>query len=255
VFVTTQFRLLAGGLVLVTGLWFFTAADAAPVLPKDAYKKVTEADISQLQKCIATCAEDAKEAKRFGPTARSLAMMLASYAEATGDAALRTDALKIAETLGKKDWKAAGDLAKKLTAKSGNAPLKSSDLYKMHKYAIDEVMSPFRGGTVGGMNIEKDIRSIRDKKIPIDPAAVELLAARTAVLMEYASHFPNDKALVSKMKTDQWTQLSKDTLELTKKLVDETAKGKGANETVIVKLVGSIDAKCVNCHKEFRDDE
>jgi cytochrome c556 len=252
--VTTQLRLMAGGTAVVAGLWFLTAAGAAPVLPKDTYKKVVEADIAQLQKCIATCAEDAKEAKRFGPTARSLAMMLAAYGEATGDANLKTDALKIADTLGKKDWKGAGDLAKKLAAKGGNTPLKSGELYKMSKYSLDEVMSPFRGGTVGGMNIEKDIRSIRDKKIPIDPAAVELLAARTAIISDFATHFPNDKATVSKAKTDQWTQFSKDTLELSRKLVDEAAKGKGASEKEIVRLVGLIDAKCVNCHKEFRDD-
>ncbi len=250
---TTQFRVLAGGTALVAGLWFFTAAAAAPVLPKDAYKKAVDADITQLQKYIDICAGDPKEAKRFGPTARSLAMMLALYAEATGDGTLRTDAVKVAEALGKKDWKASGDLAKKLTAKPGGAPLASDNLHAKAKYGLDEVMSPFRGGTVGGMNIEKDIRSIRDGKIEVDPAAVELLAARTAVLMDYAVHFPNDKAEAAPKKA-QWVKLSKDSLDLSKRLAEEAGKGKGANEKEIVKLIKALDAKCLDCHKEFRDD-
>ena len=142
---TTQFRVLAGGTALVAGLWFLTAATtAAPVLPKDVYKKAVEADITQLQKYIDICANDSKEAKRFGPTARSLAMMLAMYGEATGDMTLRTDANKVAEALGKKDWKASGDLAKKLAAKPGGAPLAADNLHTKAKYSLDEVMSPFR---------------------------------------------------------------------------------------------------------------
>jgi hypothetical protein len=250
--VTTRLRLLAGGTALVAGLWFLTAATAAPTLPKDTLKKVVEADIAALQKYIETCAADPKDAKRFGPTTRAQAMMLAMYAEAAGDAALRDEALKVAAVLDKKDWKAAGDLAKKLAFKAGAGPLKSGDLHTKHKFALDEVMSPFRGGTVGGMNIEKDLRALRDKKVEIDPAAVELLAARIAVLSEYASHMPNEKA--TGKKKDQWVKLSKDSIDQSAKLAAEAGKGKGANAAAIVKLATQIDRQCADCHKEFRDD-
>lgn len=254
---TNSFRVLVGGAALAAGLWFLTAAatrsSAAPPLPKDTFKKAVEADIAALQKAIDTCASDPKEARRHGPTARSLAMMLALYAEATGDAALRTDAIKVAETLGKKDWKAAGDLAKKLAAKPGAAALAPDNLHAKAKYGLDEVMSPFRGGTVGGLNIEKDIRSLRDGKIKVDPAAVEILAARTAALSDYALHMPTDKA-ESGAKKAQWVKLSQDSIDLSKKLAEEAGKGKSANEKEIVKLVKALDAKCLDCHKEFRDD-
>jgi cytochrome c556 len=49
-------------------------------------------------------------------------------------------------------------------------------------------------------------------------------------------------------------KLSKDSIDLTKKLDEEAAKGKGANEKEIVKLIKSLDAKCVVCHNKFRDD-
>jgi len=257
-FVITQLRLLAGGSAVLVGLCFLSAAPGAPELTKDAYKKVIEADIGQLQKhldhIVSNLTENPKEANRHGPTTRGLAMMLASCAEATGDEALKNDALKIAEVLGKKQWKEAAELAKKLTTKPGTAPLKTGNLHTMHKFGLDEVMSPFRGGTVGGMNIEKDIRALRDKKVAVDPAAVELLAARVGVLSDYASHFPNDKASVSKAKTDQWVKFCKESMDLSKKLVAESSKGKAANQSEITKLVTAMDAKCVSCHKEFRDD-
>lgn len=255
---TIQLRLLTGGFALLVGLWFLASAPAAPELPKETFKKVIEADIGQLQKhldhIVSNLAENPKEANRHGPTTRGLAMMLASYGEATGDEKLKSDSLKIAEGLGKKQWKEAADLAKKLSAKPGSAPLSPGNLHTMHKLALDEVMSPFRGATVGGMNIEKDIRALRDKKVAIDPAAVELLASRVAVLSDYAVHFPNDKAAVNKVKTDQWIKLCKESTDLSRKLAAEASKGKGANPSEITKLVAALDAKCVSCHKDFRDD-
>ena len=119
---TTQFRMLVGGTALFAGLWFLSAAAAAPVLPKESYKKVAEADIVQLQKSIQVILDDDKETKRFGPTVKSLAMMLAMYGEATGDKDLKDQALKVAGAAAKKDYKDAGEQAKKLAVKPGNAP-------------------------------------------------------------------------------------------------------------------------------------
>ena len=255
---TNQLRVIAGASVLVVGLCFLSVAPGAPDLPKDTYKKVIEADIAELQKhldhIVSNLAENPKEANRHGPTTRGLAMMLAAYGEASGDENLRSDSLKVAEVLGKKQWKEAAEMAKKLSSKPGNAAAKPGNLHTMHKFGLDEVMSPFRGGTVGGMNIEKDIRALRDKKVPIDPAAIEILAARVGVLSDFAVHFPNDKAGVNKAKTDQWVKMCKDTIDLSKKLAGEAGKGKGANQSELTKLVTAIDAKCVSCHKEFRDD-
>ena len=179
--------------------------------------------------------------------------MLAAYAKPPATRRCgRT--LKVAEVLGKKQWKDAAPLAKMLTIKPGGAPLKPSELYKMHKISLEEMMSPFRGGTVGGMNIEKDIRAIRDSKVEADPVAIEILAARAAIISDFAIHFPSEKALVSKNKTEQWEKLAKESIELSKKLATEAKKGRGANSKELVKMVTALDAKCVTCHKEFRDD-
>jgi hypothetical protein len=251
--VSTQLRSLVGGTALVAGVWFFSGAVAAPPLAKDTYKKAVEADIAQLQKHLTTCDSDPKEAKRYGPTAKTLAMILAMEGEALGDSALKDQALKVADKIIAKNFKEAITAAKELTVKPGAAPLPAG-LAQLNKVSLDEIMSPFRVATVGGLNIEKDIRSIRDGKMAVNPAEVEVLATRTAILLDYAAAQPNDKAKTNKANMDEWVKLSKDSIELTKKLGDEAAKGKGANEKEIVKLVKALDAKCVVCHNKYRDD-
>ncbi len=250
---TNPLRSLVGGTALAAGLCFLSGA-AAPSLAKDTYKKAAEVDIAQLQKHLTTCEGDAKDAKRYSPTAKSVAMMLAMYAEAIGDSTLKDQAIKVADQIGAKNYKEALATAKGLAVKPGSAPLAAAGLAQLNKVSLDDVMSPFRVSNVGGLNIEKDIRGLRDGKIPVNPADIAVLAARTAVLLDYASALPNDKAKTNKANSDEWMKLSKDSIDLTKKLDEEAAKGKGANEKEIVKLIKSLDAKCVVCHNKFRDD-
>lgn len=252
---TTRHRLLVGAIALAAGMYFLASATAAPPsLSKDLYKKLAEADIAQLQKTLETCNSDASMAKRHGPTAKSLAMSLALTGEATGDKDLKDQALKVADAIASKKFSDAAAAAKGLAAKPGKAPLTPSDLSKKAKFALDEVMSPFRGGNVGGLNIEKDIRALRDGKLDVNPTDVEILAARTALLLDYATVMPNCKALVNKAKTTEWEKLSKDSVELSKKISDEAAKGKKADSKEIVKMIKLLDAKCTDCHRGFRDD-
>jgi hypothetical protein len=267
--VTTPFRVLVGGIALFAGLWFLSATLAAPILPKDTYKKSAKADIAQLQKHLAVINGDPKEAKRFGPTVKSLAMMLAMYGEATGDEALRGWALKVGEASSKllaearkpendqgiRDASAAvAKLAKDLVVKAGNAPLTPANLQNQNKFALDEVMSPFRAARVGGLNIDRDIKDMTKKEMPapIDPAAVELLAARTIILGEYMQYFPNAK-VNNAAKMAQWANWSKETVELSKQLAEESVKGKKADETRLLFLLKKLEENCAACHAVFRD--
>ncbi|MBA4065329.1 MAG: hypothetical protein C0501_16785 [Isosphaera sp.] len=253
---TTRLRLTAGAAALAAGLWFLSGAAAAPVLPPETYKKAAEADVAQLQKHLDHIAKEPMDAKRYGPTAKSVAMLLAAYGEATGDKGLTDQALKVAEALAKKDYKTADAEAKKLAVKAGGKPLAAGDLHKMHKYDLAEVMSPFRGGKVGGLNIEKDIRDAfkKDAPVPVDPAAVEVLAARTAVIGEYTLHFPNEKATVNTASKAQWEKWTKDMIGTSQKLIAESAKGKKADEKALVKMLNTLDTTCRDCHNKFRDD-
>ncbi len=262
---TNKLRLIVGGAALVAGLWLLSGAHAAPELPKDTLKNVVEADIAQLKSHIKTIADDPSEARRFSPTIKTLSMMLAMYAEATGDEALRAGSLKAAEAAeklikvaGKKGnddaIKAANaevsKLADKLAHKPGAKPLAPAGLAKIESFSLEEIMSPFRGKTVGGLNIDREIREMIKKP---DAPAIEILAARTAVLGEYMLTKPNDKAKVNKANTEKWEKWSKDTLELSKQLTVEAGK-KTADTKALTGLLTKLNAKCSDCHNIFRDD-
>ncbi|MCE9568366.1 MAG: cytochrome c [Planctomycetes bacterium] len=251
---TTRLRLLVGSTALLAGFCFLTSAAAAPpTLPAETYKKVAETDLAQLQEHIATAAKGGQDAKRFGPTAKTLAMMLAMYGEATGDAALRDGAVKVAEAIQAKDFAAAGTAAKALAIKGGGKALAPNGLAGKAKFGLEEVMSPFRGSKVGGLNIEKDLREMIKGTTPADPAAVQVLVARTAVLGEYTASFPNEKASINASNKAKWEKWSKDMIDVSKKLDAEASKGKGGDAKEIAKLLKLLDAKCSDCHNEFRD--
>jgi hypothetical protein len=282
--VTHLFRLAVCATALVTGLWYFSGATAAPpTLPKDTYKKVIEADIKLMKDnldWIAKNWEDAN-AKAAARSVKTLAVMLVTNAETTGDQALRDQAMKIAESAGKleaavkprpamrvqktveDEAKALAELAGKLSSKPGAAPLKPTDPHKMKDFDLEHVMTPFRpgmdpeGGNRGGANIEKDIRDMVAKDRPplkVDPAAVEILAARTALMLEYAIHHPNDKAKVNPGNEAEWAKLSKDSVELSQKIAAEAAKGKSADTKEIVKMLDALNGKCYKCHSVYRDE-
>lgn len=247
-------RLWLGLGVLVAGSWMVVIQAAPPKLNREIYERTATADIAQLQASLAKCQESPAEARRNLPTARALAMLLALEAEALGDATLQNQALQLAEVLNKKDFAAADKLAKTLKVQPGSAPLASKPLHKHAGFHLEEVMSPFRLGRSGGLNIEKDIRDWSKKGVKLDPAAVETLAARTALLSEYTYHLPNDKAEVNKANTEQWQKYCQELTELSRQLAEEAAKGKSASPNALSGLLNKINNKCNDCHNKFRDD-
>lgn len=227
---------------------------APPQLSRGTYERLAAADIAQLQGSIARCQENAAEARRNLPTARAIAMLLALEAEALGDANLQRQALQIAEVLNKKDFAGADKLAKTLKVNPATAPLAGQPLHKLTDFHLEEVMSPYRLARSGGLNIEKDIRDWSKKGVKLDSAAVEILAARTALLSAYTVHLPNDKADVNKANLEQWQKYSQDLIDLSRQLAEEAAKGKSANGNAMSSLLSKINNKCADCHNKFRDD-
>jgi hypothetical protein len=279
VFVTHHFRFAVCGTALVAGLWYFATAAAAPTLPAATQKKVIEADIATIKQQLKYVIENPTElnAKAAAWTAKSLAMSLALNAEATGDTALRDQALKIVESSKKlsaavkprpamrdakavvDSAKAIADLADKLAHKPGKAPLAPGEAYKQsdkYDYDLWQIMTPFRPSDRGGTNIEKDIRDMLNKAAPlkVDPAAVEILAARTVAIGEMAFHYPNDKAKMNAANTKEWEKLSRDMVGISQKIVAEASKGKGASEKELLKLLDNLNNNCYKCHSEYRDE-
>jgi len=260
--VSHSLRTLVGCAVLAAGLWAVTATAAdAPDLPKDSYKKTAEADITFLKTRLgelakAQAAGDKLLDGRIKP-ALGVTLLLSAYGDALGDAALKADALKVTEAIGKKDFKGANELAQKLSVKPGAGkagalpkPLKDDEAM------LAAIMSPFRGGSVGGLNIDKDIKDMTKAAggAKIDPAAVEILAVRTTVINAYGFHSPNGKATVNAANQKKWEKYATESIDFGKQLTTEAAKGAKADEKSLKKLLSSVNARCTSCHNDFRDD-
>lgn len=260
-------RTLFGCLALAAGVWATMPAPPAaaadvPDLSKDSYKKAAEADLKFLQTRLGELAKKQAAGDKLLDgqikPALGVAMLLSVYADALGDGALKTDAVKVAEAIFAKKFADAETLAKKLTVKPG-APGKAGALPKPFKddVMLAAVMSPFRGGSVGGLNIDRDIKDMTKKMNPIkiDPAAVEILAARSAVINAYGFHHPNEKASVKADNKKKWEKWSTDSVDLSKQIAAEAAKGAKSDEAKLRTLLTTLNARCTDCHNAFRDDE
>ena len=257
-------RTLAGCAALAAGLWAITAAaaaDAPPELSKESYKKAADADLKFLQTRLGELAKKQAAGEKLldgqVKPALGVALLLTVYGDALGDTALKADAVKVAEAIFKKDFKGADEMAKKLAVKPGTG--KPGALPKPFKdeVMLAAVMSPFRGGAVGGLNIDRDIKDMTKVKdaTKIDPAAVEVLAARSAVINSYGLHYPNEKASVKADNKKLWEKWSTDSTDLSKQIVAEAAKGKTADEKKLKGMLTNLNARCTDCHNRFRDDD
>lgn len=257
---TTPLRTLSGAAVLAAGLWLLSAADAAPpTFKSDSYKKAAEADIAFLQKRLndLAAAEEPKDGQR--KPAITAAMTLAAYAEALGDANLKADALKLAQAVIDKKVKDAAEMAKKLSVKPGT-PSKG-DLPKLKGFDVELAMNAFRNAKTGGLNLERDIKDMitdkADAKKPVVPAEVEVLAVRSGLMMAYAADmhydgkYPSGLA-VSPATKAEWTKWMRESVDLTREIADEAAKGEKANVATIVAALKKLDAKCYECHNKYR---
>lgn len=260
---THPLRTLVGCAALAVGMWAITTPASAdpPALPANSYKKAAEADIKFLQTRLAELAKKKAAGEKLLQgqikPALGISLLLSAYGDALGDAALKGDALKIADAIDKGNFQNADALAKKLTVKPG-APGKLGALPKPFKaeLMLESVMSPFRGSSVGGMNIERDIRDMIKGKgaAKIDPADVEILAVRSAVINAYGAHSPNDKASVNDANKKLWEKWAKEATDTSSQLAAEAAKGAKADEGKLKKMLTNLNARCSDCHEKFRDE-
>ena len=257
-------RSLTGCAALAFGVWAITSTATAntPNLPTESYKKAADADLKFLKARLNELARKQAAGERLLDgrikPALGVSLLLAVYGDALGDATLKADALKVAEAINSKDFKSAQALAKKMAVKPGK-PGKIGALPKPFKsdLMLATVMNPFRGGTVGGLNIDRDIKDMTKTTNPtkIDPAAVEILAVRSAVINAYGFQHPNDKAAVKPENKKKWEKYSADAVDFSNQIAAEAAKGAKADDKKLKMLLNNLNARCTECHNDFRDDE
>lgn len=230
------------GLAAILSLAWTGDAVARPV-PQDVANKAIEADIAFLQKALAKTPE-----KRAVGTIKATAMLLALNAQTLKQTDLRDQALKVAAAMADKNYAAAKEAASAL--KPGKAgTVKELKLHEMHKFDLGEVMSIFRNGTVGGLNIEKDIRA--QAKSVTDLNLLETLGTRTALAGEYSLLMPPNEAIGDRKK--KWDDWCKEMTQLGNDIATEAGKGTKADKAALGKKLKALDANCTNCHNVFRN--
>ncbi|HET6576433.1 MAG TPA: cytochrome c [Fimbriiglobus sp.] len=230
---------------LVAAAWLAAGSAADDALPPDLVKGMAARDIAYLQKELSKVPE-----KRAVPTLKATAMLLALYAQDTGQGALRDQALKVAGALAKKDYAGAKTAAAglKLGAAGKVAPVK---LHEMHNFDLAELMSTYRNATVGGRNVEKDIR--KQGKAVTDTQLVGDIGARVVLVSHYALKMPAERATANAANRKKWEGYSNETQKLASEIASAAAKGAGADKAALAKKLKALDASCTACHNEFRD--
>ena len=225
-------------------------SEAANPLPAD--NGTLAADVAFLQKGLSK-----EPQKREIPTLKAVAMLVALNAQNQMDgkdaakmAGLRDAALAVAGAIAKKDFAAAKTAAADLSSPKAVADAKPVKLDGMHKFDLDEAMSTFRKGTVGGLNLEADVRTY--SKAITDPKAAGVAGGRIALLGEYTLALPPEGIDAAKKK--QWDGWSKEMTNLGDNVAKEAAKGDKADKAKLTKDFKALDVNCNACHTVFRNN-
>ena len=246
-------RALAAAVTAALGVMLATPSIAKDPLPDGTAAKVIAADIEFLN------AGFAEKPTRAGPLSalKGGAMLLALNAQNGLDgkdadkmAAVRAQALKVAEALAAKKTADATAAAAGLAAAKGGdkKPLK---LHEQAKFDLSELMSPFKSSKAGGMNIEADLKAA--EKAIKDLAALEVQAARVALIAQYTLDMPAGTA-EGGAKRKLWDDLAKESQKLALETAAEAAKGAKADQAKLKKAIAGINLNCKTCHEKFRDN-
>jgi hypothetical protein len=240
----TWIRRLVGATALLGVIAWSLPTEAANPLPES--NGTLAADIAFLQKGLGK-----EPQKREIPTLKAVAMLIALNAQNQGGEkmlGLRDAALSVAAAIAKKDFAGAKTAAEGLSSPKAGTDKKALKLHELHGLDLDSVMSSFRKGTVGGLNLEADVRT--QAKGVTDVKAAGIIGGRVALIGDYTLLLPPD--LGDKAKKDQWAKWSQEMTDLGHDIAKESAKGDKANKADLAKKFKALDVNCNACHTVFR---
>lgn len=245
-------RLLGAGAL---ALLFAAVASQSPArepLPASATEKTLAADTAHLKALF----ELAKTRKKIENRVKATALLMAQTAQNNLEgensekmAAVRAQALKIAEAAAKKDL-AAAEAATNALASAKGGDKKPVELAKMHDLELYEIMDLFAGSVGGGMNLEKDIRAAK-RTGPTDADSAAIIGVRTAGLADFTMVLTPEFS-ARKTKAD-WEKYTQDMKQHSIDIVKEATKP-SPDMMKVKQLMSALDASCTNCHNKFRDD-
>ena len=230
--------------LLATAGTLVAAAQAANV-PAPVAAKATAANVEFLEKGLSKTPQ-----KREIGTLKAVAMLVAWDAQEAKQGDKRDAAVKVAEGVAKKAFPAALDSAKLLAGAAGGAgtPVK---LHEQAKFSLEELMSSYRNASVGGLNLQSDIKNYGKKLSATDVDAAGVVGARNATIAAYTKLMPPDGTKGADLK--QWEKLSDESERLGTAVATEAAKGAGAKVADIQKNMKALEANCAACHGQFKD--
>ena len=226
-----------------------------PLIATESFRRAADADIAFLQAILPEIAAT-PEKRQAGRKAASkgVTMLLVRYSDWLGDDALKSQAIKVAQKIGKEDWKGAAQESKELKAqKADKAILKAPRPKLTHA----EVFAPFRGVAVGGLNIDRDIKDqtkATTRTEQIDIKLAELIGVRTATIIELGADLP---PVIGERKITQreWDHYIYATNRAGREVAIEAAKGDKADRKQLRTLLTALNARCTDCHTtDGRDD-
>jgi Cytochrome C' len=249
-------RIWLGAAVLMSGLFALAGATTlAADVPDDVLAGLIEQDARQINKLLG----EPRPEKRI-PFIKSSAMMLAAYAQdgmgknsaqAAKYAALRQNALKVAEAAAAKKLKDAAEPAKALNLNgAGGGDTKPLKLYELHKFDVNDLMAQYKKTAVGGLNIEQDIKDF-SKKPGMKPADAILIAARVQFTSDFLENMQPDEGFNPKKPKPQWDEANKRTRTAAEELA-EVAKAPKVDAAKLQKALSKLDAGCISCHDTFK---
>jgi hypothetical protein len=248
-------RKLIGAAVVLCGLLAVGArSGAAADVSDDVLQALIEHDTKQVLDSL----KGGKPEKRSIVQIKSSAMMLAAYAQAKmagkddKAAALRANALKVAELVKGKKFAEAVEPAKALgTGKAAGATdAKALPLHQMHGFDVNELMAQYKKKDVGGLNVELDIKNYA-RKGGAKPEAAALIAGRVLVTADFVEKMEPDGGFAGGTKTQgAWDDFNKKMRAAAQELA-ATAKAK-ADAKKLQASFNKLDAACVGCHDVFK---
>jgi hypothetical protein len=257
----TPARLLLVATAVAAAVACLRPADAADV-SDDEFKALLDQDAKIIAKATAAVGKASGKDKKVveknaGSGIKSSAIIIAGYANGRIDgknltadakaAGVRDLAIQIFQAADKKDFKAAGDLAKGLADAKPAADAKKIDLTKAFEGIVNkDVMDNFKKTSQYGTNLEDDIIA-NEKKTTAKPADVTLMAHRVLVMGEYNKTVVKAENAADKKK---WVEYNDKMIKSATDLAAAAKKKSSAAD--MQKVFATLNASCVACHDDFK---
>jgi len=236
-------------------------ADAAGV-NDDEFKALLDQDARIIAKATAAVEKASGKDKKVveknaGNGIKSSAILVAGYANERIDgknpaadakaAGVRDLAIQIFQAADKKDFKAAGELAKGLADAKPAADPKKIDVAKAFEgIANKDVMDNFKKTSQYGTNVEDDIKA-NAEKATVKPGDAALMAHRVLVMGEYNKSVVKAENAADKKK---WVEYNDNMLKAAGDLL--AASKKKTTPADMKKVFTSLNSSCIACHDDFK---